>query len=233
MEHTCQFYRRREVGCTLEFPERNEVTMNPSEIEFERQAQKLVDLGYPALVNLDDSGFRTELEHLREHAAAIEWPIPGRADGTPFVVVIHPDSVAPEVAMTLTSLNGLAGFTDLTPRTSDYFEPLSIASPPSKLAYLVRAVETGTEYLNVRPEDALVAITARSRSPLTISEGIAVITHFPELLRKNACFSLPGSRGSDQRVPALWISVRRPRLGWCWDRNPHTWLGAASCADRT
>ena len=36
----------------------------------------------------------------------------------------------------------------------------------------------------------------------------------------------------DQRVPAFWISEGRPKLGWCWDRNPHTWLGTASCATR-
>jgi len=23
---------------------------------------------------------------------------------------------------------------------------------------------------------------------------------------------------------------RRPKLGWCWDRNPHTWLSTASAA---
>jgi hypothetical protein len=33
-------------------------------------------------------------------------------------------------------------------------------------------------------------------------------------------------------VPAVWISERRAKLGWCWDRNPHTWLGAASATGR-
>jgi hypothetical protein len=36
----------------------------------------------------------------------------------------------------------------------------------------------------------------------------------------------------DQCVPTLWISEKRPKLGWCWDRNPHTWLGSASCCAR-
>ena len=34
------------------------------------------------------------------------------------------------------------------------------------------------------------------------------------------------------RVPALWISERAPKLGWCWDGNPHTWLGLASAGRR-
>jgi hypothetical protein len=33
-------------------------------------------------------------------------------------------------------------------------------------------------------------------------------------------------------VPALWIADRAPKLGWCWDGNPHTWLGTASAAHR-
>ncbi|QZN87642.1 DUF5701 family protein [Cellulomonas sp. C5510] len=46
------------------------------------------------------------------------------------------------------------------------------------------------------------------------------------------CFSLLESRARNQRVPAVWISARAPKLGWCWDRTPHTWLGAASAGGR-
>ncbi|MGL4609836.1 MAG: DUF5701 family protein [Trueperaceae bacterium] len=72
-------------------------------------------------------------------------------------------------------------------------------------------------------------ILRANRSPLTIKEGIAVLTHYPEFLQNNNCFSLFASRTTDQRVHALWISEKQPKLGWCWDRNPHTWLGSVSC----
>ena len=68
--------------------------------------------------------------------------------------------------------------------------------------------------------------------PLTIDEGIAILTHHPDFLQKNNCFSLLASRCGDQRVPAMWISGGAPRLGWCWAGNPHTWLGSASCRSR-
>ena len=84
----------------------------------------------------------------------------------------------------------------------------------------------------MRPEEAFGVITGRGRSPLTIHEGIAVATHFPWLLVKNHCFMLSGSRRGDRRVPALWISERAPKLGWCWDGNPHDWLGVASAGRR-
>ena len=66
----------------------------------------------------------------------------------------------------------------------------------------------------------------------TIDEGIAVVTHAPELLEQNRCFMLSGSRRPDRRVPAMWISERAPKLGWCWDGNPHSWLGVASATRR-
>ena len=103
---------------------------------------------------------------------------------------------------------------------------------PDARAYLLLGVERGEEFCGVRPEEALPVIRGRGRTPLTIDEGIAVVTHAPQLLEKNKCFMLSGSRRHDRRVPAMWISERAPKLGWCWDGNPHTWLGVASAAAR-
>ncbi len=84
-----------------------------------------------------------------------------------------------------------------------------------------------------RPEDALRGIVAAGRSPLTDrDEGIALVLQQPEAIARNWGSSMAGSRRGDQRVPAFWISEDQPKLGWCWDRNPHTWLGTASCAER-
>jgi hypothetical protein len=93
-------------------------------------------------------------------------------------------------------------------------------------------VDLGAGSRNVRPEDALRDILAAGRSPLTLDEGIALVLQQPEAIARNWGFSMAGSRRGDQRVPAFWISEGRPKLGWCWDRNPHTWLGTASCAYR-
>jgi hypothetical protein len=98
--------------------------------------------------------------------------------------------------------------------------------------YVLEDVDTGAAFLNVTPDEALPRILAAGRSPLTIEEGIALLVHDPELLRTHNAFSLLGSRCGDRRVPALWTSKGRPRLGWCWAGNPHTWLGSASCAAR-
>ena len=103
---------------------------------------------------------------------------------------------------------------------------------PGPAAYLLLDVDRGEEFRGVRPEEALPVVLGRGRTPLTIEEGIAVVTHAPALLEKNRCFMLSGSRRGDRRVPAMWISARAPKLGWCWDGNPHDWLGVASAGSR-
>ena len=112
------------------------------------------------------------------------------------------------------------------------FVPIEGVELPDGPAYLLVDVDTGHETRNVRPDDALVSIRAAGRSPLTIEEGIAVVTHHPETIARNVGWSLLASRCGDRRVAALWISKGAPKLGWCWAGNPHTWLGSASCAAR-
>ena len=112
------------------------------------------------------------------------------------------------------------------------YVPIEAVELPDAPAYLAIDIDLGAGSRNVRPEDALRDILEAGRSPLTIDEGIALVLQQPEVIATNWGFSMAGSRRGDQRVPAFWISEKRPKLGWCWDRNPHTWLGTASCARR-
>jgi hypothetical protein len=112
------------------------------------------------------------------------------------------------------------------------FVPIEEVEVPPGEAYLLSDVTTGVEVRNVPPSQALPRILGAGRSPLTVEEGLAVVTHHPELLRTSCCFSLLGSRCGDKRVTALWVSKGHPRLGWCFAGAPHTWLGSGSCAAR-
>lgn len=110
------------------------------------------------------------------------------------------------------------------------FTPTGVEMPAGP--YLLLDVGTGPATLGVVPEQALTRITDAGRSPITIDERLALITQFPGVLRTRNCFSMLASRCGDRRVPALWVSNGRPRLGWCWTAAPHSWLGSASCAGR-
>jgi hypothetical protein len=134
--------------------------------------------------------------------------------------------------MALVEHGGRTGVVEMTPTEPAAFEPIDEVDVPDADVYLAYGIETGGETLNVTPNDALPLILQEGRSPLTIQEGISVLIHRPGVLRSANAFSLLGSRSGDKRVPALWISKGRPRLGWCWAGNPHRWLGSASCAGR-
>lgn len=191
--------------------------------ELERQVGTLVAKGYPALAAMSPDAFDALFEPLRLSLT----------ERTDFVVVVKRELVPTEPAMARIELKGKPGFIDFKPGGLETFEPLPELAVPEGPVYLLWDVDTGDDTRNVTPDDALATIRAQGRTPLTIDEGIALLTQFPERLRKNHCFSLSGSRSGDRRVPALWISQNRPKLGWCWAGNPHTWLGSASCGGRS
>lgn len=201
--------------------------------EFRRQVQRLIDKNYPELAGLSPQAFRALLaplhQALLERKADLSPPTRARV---PFALVITKALLPAAAAMPLTELNGKPGFVTDGFDDVDQFRPIESVEIPAGGAYVVFDIDRGADFLNVRPNDALAAITAAGRTPLTVDEGIAFVTQFPDSLEKNNCFSLLASRSAGQRVPALWISKARPKLGWCWDGNPHTWLGSASAGGR-
>ena len=205
--------------------------MTAAPAEFDRQLDHFVALGYPALAGSTEADFRDRLAPLRDAVAARpDAEVVRHEDHIPFVLV--PSGIPGEEAMARTALGKQQGITVLDAEELTTFRPIEGVDVPDGPGYLLFDIDTGTDFLNVTPQDALVKIAARDRSPLTIAEGIALITARPDMLRKNKCFSLLASRCGDKRVPALWISQRRPKLGWCWNGNPHTWLGSASAGER-
>jgi len=204
-------------------------------VEFDRQVATLLERGYPRVAGLDDAEFVGLMEPLRERAVASLRPVPSAQDagGFGFVIVVRGTLVPADVAITLVQRRGKAGFLSmLAPEELATFAPIEAVTLPADFAYVMSDVDNGTDSRNRTPDGALETILERGRSPLTIEEGIALITHVPEAVATNGGFSLAGSRCGDRRVCALWISKGAPKLGWCWAGNPHTWLGTASCGRR-
>ena len=173
--------------------------------------------------------------------------VPDGIDGSA-LLVLHPDRVPPSVLAPLMRRGDRPGFVVEDMTDVDAFAPLPEAAPPSSAAYVVRAPDRGDAMSGWSPDEALPAITADGRTPLTLSEGIHWVLQSPEVLDRNHCFMTIGSRlrtpdgRLDARTPAVWISngtgrdgrERRdaPKVGWCWAGNRHTWLGFASAAGR-
>ena len=187
--------------------------------EFERQVENLVERGYPKLAGIGVGELRARLAPLAERAAELRRD--GADDRYPFVIVLRRELADPERAAELIEHRGKpATLTMLEAGELERWRPIDGVELPAGEAYLVADIDSGRETLDVRPNDALVTIADQGRTPLTVEEGIALLTHHPEALAKNACFYTLGSRCGDKRVTALWLSKGAPKLGWCWAGQP-------------
>lgn len=200
--------------------------------EFDRQVDNLLAKGYHNLLGLSEKKFLADLDSLKNQLNKISTLNNLPVNHIPFIIVIQSPLISAELAMSFVDFKGKKGFTVLESEDIKKFKNIENLSTPDTTIYLLIDIDTGKDLLNITPNDALKIITKQDRSPITIWEGIALVTQYPEILRANNCFSLLGSRCGDRRVTALWISERKPKLGWCWAGNPHTWLGSASCKFR-
>jgi uncharacterized protein DUF5701 len=197
-------------------------------VEFDRQTKNLLDRGYPKEI-------LEYLSPLKEKFRDLDFPNVDLAEGKlPFIIVVKSDLMATDRAMSLVEKDGKQGITKLFPLTTLDFKTIDSIQIPNNPTYLLINIDRGKETINLPPNQAMKMILEKNRFPLTIDEGIAIVTQFPEFLIKNNCFSLLASRHiGDKRVPAIWINAQKqPNLGWCWDGNPHTWLGSASGSKR-
>ncbi|WP_066463745.1 DUF5701 family protein [Sanguibacter suarezii] len=214
--------------------------------ELSRQVEVLLERGYPAMLGIEPEAFVEALAPLADGVGSLDLAPAGSGlpvsstvttpeDYVPFVLVVAGSLPLAEAAAQM-RLGTRPATLMLTPEELPGYRPIDGLEVPDAggpvTAYLLTDIDTGSELCNVTPETALGVIRGRGRTPLTIAEGIALVTQRPDMLRTNKCFSLLGSRRGDQRVPAVWISQKAPKLGWCWDRNPHTWLGSASAGSR-
>lgn len=203
--------------------------------EFNKQVQNLIQKGYHKLSRLSENEFINLLNPLEAKVKELDLPDVDFVKGyLPFVIVIKSEMVPTINAMSLVVKDGKNGITKLFPHEPSDFSLIPDVSIPGNTVYLLVDIDRGKENINQPPSEAMKLISQKGRSPLTIDEGVSIITHYPEFLVKNNCFSLLASRHEgDQRVPAIWINAgKNPNLGWCWNGNPHTWLGSASCKTR-
>ena len=197
------------------------------------QAGRLIELGAHEIGSLSAAGLR---------AAAMG------AGSKNALLVMHPDRAPASALASLLEHSGKPGFVVADMTDVDRFSPIESAVPPAGPLYLVAGLHRGDEMAGWSPDEALPAITAAARTPLTLGEGIQWLLQQPGVLERNHCFMTIGSRLRrasgvlDARTPAIWISNGTgrdgagnrdaPKVGWCWAGNRHSWLGFASAASR-
>jgi hypothetical protein len=136
----------------------------------------------------------------------------------------------------------------------EWFENAEGVSTPDK-PYLLLDVETGYAMKNITPKKCLKIFTDQERFPLTVDEGIALISHFPEVLeshwidlpgsvlihkfvgedamKRGMLSSLPPAFAKATFVPTLnYIYYNYLRLYYIYEVTETPYSGSASCGNR-
>ena len=207
----------------------------------DEQAERLVALRVPEFAGIG-------ADQLRDHARTLVAESGDGRDEGGAVLAVHPSLLSAARLAALMRRDGKAGFVVVDMTDLADFTPTDDITLPDAPLYLLDDVTRGDDMLDWTPTDAHAELTARGRTPLTVSEGISWVLQQPDALEPGACFMCIGSRkpkptgGLDSRTPALWISGGTgrdgkenrgaPKVGWCWAGNHHTLLGFASTSGR-
>jgi hypothetical protein len=136
----------------------------------------------------------------------------------------------------------------------EWFENATGVSTPDK-PYLLVDVETGYAMKNTTPKNCVKTFNDEGRFPLTVDEGIALISHFPEVLeshwvdlpgsvlihkfvgeevmKRGMLSSLPPAFAKATFVPTLnYIHYNYLRLYYIYEVTETPYSGSASCANR-
>ena len=197
------------------------------------QIDRLIDLGIHSAIGLSPEAFRQSLLPLGVHVQGEAGEPDMEAGTADAVIVINTPRLPIGDMWSRVHRAGKPAMERLFPRKPEDFRPTESLDLPAGEAYLLLGLDRGNATLNAVPTEAAQRIAAQGRAPLTVEEGTSVLLQWPLFLKPNHCFMMLGSRCGDRRVPAWWLSNRAPRLGWCWEGNPHTWLGFASCLGRS
>jgi hypothetical protein len=136
----------------------------------------------------------------------------------------------------------------------EWFENAKGVSTPDK-PYLLLDVETGYAMKNTTPKKCVQTFSDKGRFALTVEEGIALISHFPEVLeshwidlpgsvlihkfvgedvmKRDMLSSLPPAFAKATFVPTLnYLYYNYLRLYYIYEVTETPYSGSASCANR-
>ena len=202
-----------------------------------------------AMPNASEQADRLIALGVHEIAGISESEVRAAGDRSDALLVIHPQRARASELVPLLTRRDKSGFVVVDMPDVDRFSAINEVTLPDSPIYCLYDVQRGDSMRNWSPDEALPAILAAQRTPLTLNEGIFWLLQQPGALERNHCFMTIGSRlrkdsgKLDARAPAMWISngtgrdgrANRdaPKVGWCWAGNRHTWLGFASAARRS
>jgi hypothetical protein len=156
---------------------------------FNKQLSRIIERKFHKIANLSKNDFINHyIMPLKELTVECQAEI--RENRIPFLIVV-PHNIVPLSYQ----IDSIREITDEKPLEyiikPEWFENAKGVSTPDK-PYLLLDVETGYAMKNITPKKSVETFNSQGRFALTIDEGLALITHFPEVLESH-WINLPGS----------------------------------------
>ena len=187
---------------------------------FDAQKKTLLDLGYPEMLSVSVDDFTKKLEALWETCvkkiADIEISKKGNV---PLLLVISQGNAQEKIQK-------IKGHSEL-----DFNNLEGEAQIPPPI-YILLDVEDGQNMVAKSPKDALKKFQKEGRSALSINESVALLTHYPELLKDHYLISAGSfyTTKDNESLPLLWLldEHKNPELHYAWFHIAHGSYGVGS-----
>jgi len=207
------------------FAKKNKAEPSVLKNAFEAQSARLLKQGYPRALKIDEQQFKQKLEALWIELTSKIIDFQFEHKGTiPLLIVVGQKALpCPE------QIELLGGHTNLE------FEKIETTKPIDSPFYLTLDVEDGTKTIAKSPEESLRRFEKEGRSALTLEESIALLTHYPSVLKNHYLISAASLYlKENEREPLLWLldDDDKPELHYAWFDIAHGHYGTASSATR-
>lgn len=185
---------------------------------FELQRKNLIEKNYPELLHISLDDFNNQLNNLwksvEEKTKDLEVVIQGNI---PLLIVVTKGNINEKIKKA-------SGHTELD------FKNISQENNSNNF-YAILDVEDGQKMVAKSAKDSIKKFEKEKRSALNFQESIALITHYPEILKNHYFISAGSFYNKDgQNQPLLWLldEDHNPELHYAWFDIAHGSYGTGS-----
>lgn len=203
------------------FKRKEKLNINSLRNAFDFQKKILIEKEYPKMLDMSSADFDASLEllwkYFSEKANGLEIEIKGNV---PLLLVLENN-----LQEKIKKINGHTGL--------DFNQIKNNSQNKSNSFYIILDVEDGAKMVAKSAKESLKKFKKENRSALDINESIALLTFYPELLKKHYLItagSFYNKEGED--LPLLWLldEDHNPELHYAWFDIAHGSYGAGSYA---
>ena len=186
---------------------------------FDGQVKTLIDKGYPEAAGIYKDWF------LEEYVNPLRYKFE-----TGDIIFIPERIVSIHKQMSLVKLKNKTGYNTPCINLGMLQQADGVETP--NVPYLIHDIENGVATKNISFSNCVKLFKKQGRFGLVPEEGIAIVTHKPEMLNNHRYIYLLGSRVVSGRVPGLYLNDDGLELGYVWPDSTNSKWGSASCGSR-